>query len=62
LGAGSFGQVYKGESVTAASLLVMDFRARADEMVTGRRRLETGTYLGLDIAIKEILPRKDYDA
>jgi LIM domain kinase 1 len=47
LGSGSFGNVYKGPLVFhILSLMLTD---------------TTGSYLGIDVAIKEVLPSSNYD-
>lgn len=47
LGAGSFGNVYKGQPPQTLD----------NPLFT----LHTATYLGIDVAIKEVLPSTDYD-
>ena len=49
MGSGSFGNVYKGESDLG------------NVMICGEIQLSVGTYLGIDVAIKEVLPSTDYD-
>lgn len=47
LGSGSFGNVYKGQFVSCLLLLTL-----TDTI---------GSYLGIDVAIKEVLPSSNYD-
>lgn len=47
LGSGSFGNVFKGKTS------ILDMNAIAD--------VGLGTYLGIDVAIKEVLPSNEYD-
>lgn len=47
LGSGSFGNVYKGHFVSQTLSLTLT--------------VTTGLYLGIDVAIKEVLPSSNYD-
>ena len=53
LGSGSFGNVYKGGYTHFLKVLEI--------VCLTRIQYGTGSYLGIDVAIKEVLPSSEYD-
>jgi LIM domain kinase 1 len=63
LGSGSFGNVYKGASVSFLDIRSAQILSHSLTILSPLPppRRPTGTYLGIDVAIKEVLPSTDYD-